>query len=109
MGDWRVHTGIDLKAEQGQKVVAPADGEIIRADKDSLTGYTVSIDHGDGVVSTIYNLEGIDGATKGQSVIKGDVIGSVGNSASSELLEEPHIHFEVKVNGEYVNPSEFLK
>ena len=109
MGDWRVHTGIDLKAEQGQQVIAPADGKIIRAEKDSLTGYTVSIDHGEGVVSTIYNLEGIDKVIEGQSVKQGDVIGSVGNSASSELLEEPHIHFELKVNGEYVNPGDFLK
>lgn len=109
MGDWRLHTGTDIAGDRGAEVKAPADGTVIRADKDSLTGYTISIDHGNGVVSTIYNLEGTDDVKVGQALKKGDKIGSVGESAAIEMLEDPHIHFEVKVNGEFQNPETFYK
>lgn len=109
MGDWRLHTGVDIAGERGAEVKAPADGTVIYAQKDSLTGYTVSIDHGNGVVSTIYNLESTDDVKVGQTVKKGDKIGSVGESATIELLDDPHIHFEVKVNGAYQSPESFYK
>lgn len=108
MGDWRVHSGIDIKAESGAVVKAPADGEVVRAEKDSLTGYTVSIDHGNGVISTVYNLAEEDLATLGQKVNKGDAIGKAGNSAAVELLDDPHIHFEVKKDGAFVDPKEYF-
>ena len=109
MGDWRVHNGMDIKAEQGTEVLAPADGEIIRAEMDGLTGATVSIDHGNGRVSTIYNLENTDGLTVGQKVKAKDKIGTAGNTAKCEMLEDPHIHFEVTINGAYVNPEEIIQ
>ena len=109
MGDWRLHTGIDIAGERGQEVKAPADGKVVRAEKDSLTGYTISIDHGNGMISTIYNLEGTSGVKVGQTVKKGDKIGNVGESAAIEMLEDPHIHFEVKVNGEFQSPENFYK
>ncbi len=109
MGDWRVHTGIDIKADSGADVKAAADGEVVRAEKDNLTGYTVSIDHGNGVVSTVYNLaeEGI--VSLGQKVTKGDVIGKAGNTATVELLDNAHIHFEVTKDGKFVDPKEYIK
>ena len=109
MGDWRVHTGIDIKADVGESVKAAADGEIIRAEKDNLTGYTVSIDHGDGVISTVYNLSEEGLAIVGQKVTKGDVIGKAGSTAAVELLDDHHIHFEVTKNGKFVNPKEYIK
>ncbi len=109
MGDWRVHAGIDIKAEQGANVVAPADGEVIRAEQDALTGYTISIRHANDAVSTIFNLESEDRVAVGQQVKSGDVIGTAGNSAKLEMLDDPHIHFEVEIDGELVNPEEYLK
>lgn len=109
MGDWRLHTGVDIAGDRGAEVKAPADGSVIRAEKDPLTGYTVSIDHGNGVVSTIYNLEETKDVKVGQAVKKGDKIGSVGESAPIEMLDDPHIHFEVKVNGEFQSPENFYK
>ncbi|MBO5930518.1 MAG: M23 family metallopeptidase [Clostridia bacterium] len=108
LGDWRIHTGIDIKAEKGTKVVAPADGKIIVAAHNALTGHTISIEHADGVISTIYNLEGSDTVTEGQTVHSGDVIGTVGDSAAIEGLEEPHIHFEVTVHDAFVNPTDYF-
>ncbi len=109
MGDWRLHTGVDIAGDRGQEVKAPADGKIVRAEKDTLTGHTISIDHGNGVISTIYNLAGTDVVKEGQVVKKGEKIGSVGESATIEMLEEPHIHFEVKVNGEFESPESFYE
>ena len=108
LGDWRIHSGIDMKAEKGTEVKAPADGKVVSASQDSLTGHTISIDHGNGMVSTVYNLESSDKVTVGQEVKMGDVIGTAGSSAAIELLDDPHIHFELKVNGEFVNPEEYL-
>lgn len=109
MGDWRVHNGVDIRAEQGAEVKAPADGEVIAAKSDGLTGATISIEHGNKTISTIYNLENIDKVTVGQKVKAGDVIGTAGNTAKGEMLEDPHIHFEVTVDGAYVNPESLLK
>lgn len=108
LGDWRVHTGIDIKAESGAPVKAAADGEVVRAEKDNLTGYTVSIDHGNGVISTVYNLAEEGLASLGQKVSQGDTIGRAGNSAAVELLDDPHIHFEVTKDGAYVDPKEYI-
>jgi len=108
MGDWRVHNGMDIRAEIGTKVACPADGEVIRAEEDGLTGATISIDHGNDTVSTVYNLENTNGVKQGQKVKKGDIIGTVGNTAKCEMLEEPHIHFEVTKEGIYVNPESLI-
>ena len=108
LGDWRIHTGVDIKAEKGTKVVAPADGKIICAAHNTLTGHTISIEHAGGVISTIYNLEGSDTVSEGQTVQCGDTIGTVGTSAAIELSEEPHIHFEVTVNDAFVNPVDYF-
>ena len=109
MNDWRVHCGIDIRAEQGQALTCPADGKVTAAKNDGLTGYTVSIDHGNGVVSTLYGLESVEGITKGQEVKQGEEIVKAGNSAKVEMLEDPHVHYEVTVNGEFVNPEAYFK
>lgn len=108
LGDWRIHSGIDIKAEKGTEVKAPADGKVVRADKDGLTGYTITIEHENGILSTVYNLEDSDKVTEGQNVKAGEVIGTAGASAAIEMLDEPHVHFEVTINGAFVNPEDYL-
>lgn len=107
MGDWRVHSGIDIKALSGSNVVSPADGKVIKAENQKLTGMTVIIEHKDGLVSTIYNLESIK-TKAGSEVEAGDIIGTVGNSSLLEAKDEPHIHFEMKKDGKYVNPKNYI-
>lgn len=107
MGDWRVHSGIDIKAPKGEAVCAPADGKIIEAYNSKLTGNTVSIEHDGGLVSTLYNLESIAVET-GNKVKSGEKIGTVGTSAALESLEEPHVHFELKKEGKTVNPKDYI-
>lgn len=108
MGDWRVHSGIDIKAEKGTNVVAPADGKVIKASKERLTGNTVSIEHDGNFVSTIYGLGSIK-VKSGSQVKAGDIIGIAGNSSVLESKEDEHVHFEMKKDGKYKNPNEYLK
>jgi len=108
MGDWRVHSGIDIKAPKGESVNAPADGKIIEAYNSKLTGNTVVIEHSGGFVSTLYNLGSIAVET-GNKVKTGDKIGTVGTSSALEALEDPHVHFELKKEGKTVNPKEYVK
>ena len=108
MGDWRVHSGIDIKAKSGIEVKCPADGKVTVAKDDSLTGKTVTVDHGEGYVTTVYNL-GTISVKKGQQVKAGEVLGTVGISAPVEAAEDAHVHFEMKKAGKYVNPLEYTE
>lgn len=108
MGDWRVHSGIDIKAPSGTTVTAPAGGKVIYAAEDKLTGMTVKIDHGAGFVSILYNLEKIS-VKSGDDIKKGDAVGTVGVSALLESAEDAHVHFEIKKDGKTVSPKDYMQ
>lgn len=107
-GEWRVHSGIDIKAPEGTSVKAPAGGKVIFSGEDRLTGMTVKIDHGDGFVSTLYNLEKIN-VSNGSQVKKGDTVGTVGTSAVLEAADDPHVHFEIKKDGKTISPKDYMQ
>lgn len=106
--EWRVHSGIDIKAAEGTSVLSPADGTVLEAIDDKLTGLTVKIDHGKGYVSTVYNL-GKFSVSAGEKIEKGKKIGTVGKSALLESKEDAHVHFEIKKDGKFINPKEYIK
>ena len=109
LGEWRVHTGIDIAAEEGSKVYASADGEVSAVYSDPFLGKTVEITHRGGIVSVYSNLSTSDIAVKvGDTVRSGDKIGAVGDTSLSELADEPHLHFGVKVDGVSVNPLDYI-
>ena len=109
LNEWRVHTGIDISAELGDKVCAGADGEVTNVYYNNYYGRTVEITHPDGVVSVYSNLDGDNIAVSvGQSVKRGDVIGLVGDTSLTELADEAHLHFEVRVSGQSVNPLDYI-
>ena len=108
MGDYRVHTGIDIITEEGAPVYAAADGTVSQIWDDPLMGKSIAISHS-GECYTVYkNLseEIVSGIEEGASVKCGQLIASVGNTAMIELAEEPHLHFEVTVGGESSDPLE---
>ncbi len=107
-GEWRVHSGIDIKAPKGTDVFAPAEGVVTFAQYNKVTGNTVTIDHGNGFISTLYNLDNIN-TTENEKIKEGAVIGTVGNSAPIEAADEPHLHFELKKDGKTVNPKDYMK
>ena len=106
--EWRTHSGIDLAAERGEPVKAVADGVVTDIKNDPRFGITVLIDHGNGLKTVYANLASDDMVSPNQKVKQGDIIGCVGNTASFESAEQPHLHFEVLKNNEPVNPEDFL-
>lgn len=110
MNDYRAHTGIDVAASLGSEVVAASGGTVCKIWNDPLMGASVTIDHGDNIYTTYMNLaEGLDSAIEvGAKVSMGQTIGAVGESAIIEIAEEPHLHLEMKVDGKYVDPLEYM-
>jgi murein DD-endopeptidase MepM/ murein hydrolase activator NlpD len=96
----RFHAGLDIGANWGSPIVAAADGEVVAAGWAGGYGREVRIAHGGGVVSLYGHMSEI-AAQPGSYVRAGQVIGYVG---SSGLSTGPHVHFEVRQNGQPVNP-----
>jgi murein DD-endopeptidase MepM/ murein hydrolase activator NlpD len=100
------HTGIDIGAPAGAKIVAANTGTVITAGYSSQGyGNYVIIDHGGGK-STLYAHMSKIATRKGKKVTKGDTIGYVGSTGYST---GPHLHFEVLINGDDVNPMNYFK
>lgn len=110
MNDYRAHTGIDIFATEGSHVYCFTDGVVKDVYNDPMMGVTVSVDHGDGLVSYYQNLkdELAEGIKAGASVSAGDSIGCVGSSCLVELSDESHLHFELRCDGRPVDPAEYL-
>ena len=110
MRDYRVHLGIDIATEENAPVYAAADGVVAQVYEDVRLGYCISIKHSDNVYTVYSNLgaQPADGIAAGVSVEGGQLIGSVGNSAMVEIAEEPHLHFEMKVEDVSVDPLDYF-
>lgn len=110
MNDYRAHTGVDIAAAIGSDVVAASSGTVCKIWNDPLMGRCVTIDHGDGIYTSYMNLaeELARSVEVGGKVSMGQSIGAVGESAIIEVAEEPHLHLEMKVNGVYVDPLEYM-
>lgn len=110
MNDYRVHRGVDIECEMNAEVLACAYGTVKTVGYDPFMGHTVVIDHGDGLLSYYQNLaeEPADGITVGATVYAGQKIGLVGESAIIEIADEPHLHFELELDGKLVDPMTML-
>jgi murein DD-endopeptidase MepM/ murein hydrolase activator NlpD len=108
MGDWRTHSGVDIAAEMGTQVLAVTDGTVSCVGKDDLMGTTVTISHGDGLESVYSNLAGTPTVKQGDQVETGTVIGSVGDTAIAESSLPSHLYFEMRLNGQAVDPENYL-
>ena len=108
--DWRVHRGIDISCKAGAAVMAAADGTVSEIVDDGFFGKTVKIQHNGGGVTIYANLapELAEGLEVGKAVKCGQVIGCVGETASMEIAEEPHLHFEMTVGGKSVDPMSYI-
>jgi murein DD-endopeptidase MepM/ murein hydrolase activator NlpD len=101
----RMHTGVDIAAPMGAKIVAADSGTVIFAGWSGGYGQVIIIDHGGGI-STLYAHQSTLLAGKGTAVAKGQQIGKVGSTGWST---GPHLHFEVRINGKYTNPLSYIK
>ncbi|ACK42380.1 MULTISPECIES: murein hydrolase activator EnvC family protein [Dictyoglomus] len=99
------HTGIDISASYGTPIRAAASGRVIFAGWYGGYGNMIIIDHG-GKISTVYGHLSKIVVKVGEEIAEGDVIGYVG---STGLSTGPHLHFEVRINGDPVDPLTWLK
>ncbi len=109
LNEWRVHTGIDISADDGAEVYCAADGVVTKVYSDPLFGKSVEVTHDGGITSIYSNLAATGVAvSEGDTVASGALIGTIGDTSLSELADEPHLHFSVKVNGVSVNPLDYI-
>ena len=98
------HTGIDFAVKRGTSVAATASGAVIFAGWDKIMGNLVIINHDDNF-QTLYGHNDKLLVEKGQEVLKGDIIAFSGNTGRSSA---PHLHYEIRKNGEPVDPAPYL-
>ncbi|MEP9377572.1 M23 family metallopeptidase [Aquabacter sp. CN5-332] len=102
LGYSKLHTGVDWSDAVGTPIYAAGNGTVIYADWKSGYGRHTEIQHANGYVTTYSHQSGFaKGMRAGQQVRQGQVIGYLG---SSGLSTGPHLHYEVKINGSFVDP-----
>lgn len=104
-GTWKYHTGIDIGAGYGTKVLAANSGTVILSQEYGQYGECVIIDHGGGKTS-LYAHMSTRYARVGQTVTSGDVVGLIGSTGAST---GPHLHFEVRENNVLVDPMNYVR
>ena len=109
LDEWTTHLGIDIKADKTSAVVCSEDGTVKSIKNDPRYGLTVTVSHEDGYETVYANLLSADFVKEGDKVNKNQTIGTVGESASFEVSDPPHLHFEMFLNGESINPTTLIK
>lgn len=104
LSDWRTHDGIDIGCESGTQVKASAKGTVKKVYLDAMWGHCIEIEHENKITTHYYSLSDSISVSEGQAVVAGQVIGTVSDSASAEVLEAMHLHFGMKKDGEWINP-----
>ena len=99
-----VHTGVDLATSLGTPIYAVAAGTVITATYNGSYGNMIAIDHGDGIQSWYAHCNSLN-VSVGQTVDAGTMIATVGSTGNST---GPHLHLEIRINGQAVNPQNYL-
>lgn len=108
MGDWRTHDSVDIAAALGTQVLAVCSGQVEKVYTDDMGGMTVIIQHSGGLRSIYSNLAEVPTVYEGDNIMTGEVIGAVGATAPGETKDNPHLCFKLTLDGQSVNPSDYL-
>jgi murein DD-endopeptidase MepM/ murein hydrolase activator NlpD len=101
---WKFHTGLDIGVDYGSPIVATGGGVVTFSDWDSGHGRTVEVDHGSGIVTRYCHASELL-VLPGDEVLAGEVVALVGSSGMST---GPHLHYELQIDGEKVDPRLYL-
>jgi len=107
--EWIVHQAIDIKANSRDVIKAAAEGKVTAIKNDPRYGLTVIIEHAGGFKTVYSNLLTAEFVVEGEQVKQGQTLGTVGSSATFEIADEPHLHFEMLKDSEYVDPTIYIK
>ncbi len=107
--EWVTHLGIDYKAEKTSVVKAAANGTVKTITNDPRYGLTIVIKHDNGFESVYSNLLSTEFVVEKEDVKQGQTIGTVGNTAAFEILDEPHLHFEILKDSVAQDPNSYIK
>ena len=99
------HAGLDFPGRYGQPITAAADGKVSYVGQRQGYGNVVEVEHGNGIMTRYAHLSGF-ASRVGQKVARGDTVGRMGSTGRSTGT---HLHFEVRLNGQAVNPRPFLE
>ena len=105
LGRPALHTGVDLLEPYGAEVLAAGSGRVVHAGTMGGYGLMVEVDHGDGLTTRYGHLSGTL-VGEGDAVGKGAVVGRLGSTGRST---GPHLHYEVRIDGEPVDPERFFR
>lgn len=109
LDEWITHNGIDIAADKTTVVKASESGTVKSIKNDPRYGLTIVIEHVNGFSSVYSNLLTAEFVEEGETVEKGQTIGTVGNTATFEIADESHLHFEILKDSEYVDPELYVK
>ena len=107
--EWTTHSGIDIKAEKTSVVAAAETGTVESIKNDPRFGLTIIISHENGFKTIYSNLLTTEFVSENEVVEKGQTIATVGETASFEVADESHLHFEIYKDGTPVNATIYLK
>ncbi len=110
MKDWRVHLGVDIACAADAPVCAAADGTVAQIWEDPMMGWCIALTHAGDCVTVYKNLakDMAEGLEVGSTVLQGQLLGQVGDSALLEIAEESHLHMEMTVGGLQVDPLDYF-
>lgn len=106
--EWTVHSGVDISGDVGAEVRAAMAGIVEGIEEDPLRGIVITLDHGEGLKTVYMGLSTKDMVQAGQNIEQGQVISGIGRTAAFEITDDPHLHFEIVLNGEYQDPMRYL-
>ena len=110
LNNWSfAHMALDLIADEGEAVRCIAAGTVEEIYTDSFTGNYIIVDHGGGLKSIYRYVEIASGLKKGDSIAKGQEIATVAAAYGYEKYDGTHLHFEMEINGESVNPLDYFE
>lgn len=98
------HSGLDISGTMGQNIYAPADGKVSWVGKQGAYGNLIVVEH-EGHVSTYYGHLSKFAVTVGDTVTRGQIIGYIG---ATGFATGPHLHYEIRVHGEPINPAKYV-
>lgn len=108
MGDWRTHDGVDFNGAYGDGIKAISNGIVKEIESDPFMGGTVVIDHGGGVIATYCGVEVDEKLKRGVMVSESEKIGEIGFVPAESDSQFPHLHLEIRVDGELCDPLEIM-